>query len=268
MDATAPLVDMHAHILTRDMPRFDPAGTHPLKEDYSAERYIETLDAHGIQYGVLAPSSRVGYYFDCQIRALRRHKRLRSTVIIPFDTDLYGFERLDSEGVVGVRLAFRELEAIPDLATREFRIFLHRIRDFDWHVQVHVDAARLGHIMAPLLEVGVKVIIDHFGRPGPGGQYFDHVLAAVAADRVWIKLSAAYRLNATDEQILSYATRLLATGGSESLLWASDWPFTGGYEDHVSYDGVRRSLEAWIPNQADRHAIMSTNPTKVLRLDI
>jgi predicted TIM-barrel fold metal-dependent hydrolase len=192
MEPTAPLVDMHAHVLTRAMPRFDPAGTHPLREDYSAERYIETLDAHGIHYGVLAPSSRVGHYFDYQVRALRRHKRLRSTVIIPFDTDLYGFERLDSEGVVGVRLAFRELEAIPDLAGRDFRTFLHRIRDFDWHVHVHIDAARLEHVLAPLLEVGVKVVLDHFGRPGPQGQHFDRVLAAIAADRVWVKLSASY----------------------------------------------------------------------------
>ncbi|MEM5300203.1 amidohydrolase family protein [Burkholderia sp. JPY481] len=44
---------------------------------------------------------------------------------------------------------------------------LAHVRDLRWHVKVHVEVARLQDIVEPLLDAGMNVVVDHFGRPDP-----------------------------------------------------------------------------------------------------
>lgn len=130
---------------------------------------------------------------------------------------------------------------------------------------MHLEAARLEQIIPPLRRVGVKTVIDHFGRPqGEDDPYFAHVLTAIAGGGVWVKLSAPYRLAAFRTAVDRYAARLLAEGGAEHLLWASDWPFTGGFEKSKSYAGTLADLEGWIPDADARRLVCSTNPLRLI----
>ena len=54
-----PLVDSHAHIWTKDLPFVDNPRHRPTYE-FTVENYLADLDAHGIQYGVLAGASLFG----------------------------------------------------------------------------------------------------------------------------------------------------------------------------------------------------------------
>ena len=51
--------------------------------------------------------------------------------------------------------------------------------------------------------------------------------------------------------------RLLAEGGPERLLWASDWPFVG-HENKVTYRQMIESFERVIPDATLRERIGRT----------
>src|ERR1051325_479915 len=78
-------------------------------------------------------------------------------------------------------------------------------------------------------ESGVKLVIDHFGRPDPklgvNCDGFKLMLKLMENGRTWVKVSAAYRLG--KEKAAEYGRYLLKTMGPDRLLWASDCPFVG-----------------------------------------
>jgi predicted TIM-barrel fold metal-dependent hydrolase len=99
-------------------------------------------------------------------------------------------------------------------------------------------------------------VIDHYGNPAPGpGQNspgFQAALRAIGSGRGWVKLSAPYRSPGCDHAAL--AALLLAEGGPERLLWASDWPFVG-HEGKVTYREMVESFEQVMPDPRVREQI-------------
>src|SRR5689334_11258275 len=107
-----PLVDSHAHVWTKDMPLV-PNPRHRPNYEFTTEQYLAKLDAHGIAYGVITGASIFGTYNDYTIAAVRAHKRLRGTVLLDPSTDRQTMERMSEAGIVGVRLPWISLSAIP-----------------------------------------------------------------------------------------------------------------------------------------------------------
>ncbi len=263
-DQDTPLVDTHFHLYTRDMPLTDWAWHHP-PEDASAEQFLSVMDAHGVGFGVLAAASLYGDYNDYTIRSLRRHKRLRGTVFIPPTTSMYEMERMAADGVVGVRLFFRRVPNPPDLNSAEYRLFLRRVRDLDWHVHTLVASAMMPEIIAGIERAGVKLVIDHMGQPDPAlgvnDPGFQAMLAAIERGRTWVKLSAGFRCRAP-EDARSYAQALLRVAGGERLVWGSDWPFAN-FENRVTYADCVAALHDWVPDAALRRQITGETPMRL-----
>src|SRR5690606_23472731 len=118
----------------------------------------------------------------------------RGTAILePELTTRQELEWLDARGMVGVRLPFISLETLPDLDTWAWRKFLHRLVDLDWHVHLHLDGPRIPQVLPQLERSGVKIVIDHMGRPDPVLRErcagFEAVLRSVDKGRTWVKLS-------------------------------------------------------------------------------
>jgi predicted TIM-barrel fold metal-dependent hydrolase len=251
-----PAVDTHAHVYTLDMPMSGEAWHQP-PADATAEQYLAALDAKGVGYAVMAAASIYGDYNDYMIAATRKHKRLRTTVIVEPTTDPYVLRAMRDDGVVGIRLQWRSLKTTPDLDAPEYQRLLRRVRDLDWHVHLHDEGARLPPAMAKLEKAGVKLVIDHFGRPtkGQGTQCpgFQAILKTVANGRTWVKLSAGYRLE-SPRVAAECARELLKHAGPERLLWGSDWPFAA-FEEKVSYADTVADLRAWVPDAAARARI-------------
>lgn len=254
--AEAPLVDTHAHVYTTSMPLTGTAWHRP-PHDASIEQYLETLDRHGVVFSVLAAASLYGDYNDYQIDAVRRHKRLRSTVIARPDLDRYTLERMKADGVVGIRLQWRNVAEPPDLESPEYRLLLRRVADLDWHVHLHDDGPRLARPLQALHAAGVKVVVDHFGRPDPSlgiaCSGFQAVLRSVERGRTWVKLSAGFRLGSPQAGV-SYARELLRHAGPERLFWGSDWPFAA-FESSMTYQSAIDSLAEWVPDPVARRRI-------------
>ena len=250
MSAAMRMVDAHAHVFLKDMPHI-PDPRHRITYDFTVEQYLQTLDAHGVERGVIAAASPYGDYNDYTLAALRSEPRLRGTVILEPTVERYVLEAMKRDGIVGVRLPFISLKALPDLTRFEYQRTLRRIRDLDWHVHLHLDGPRLPQVLPALEASGVKLVIDHFGRPDPqqGVQCagFQMLLRLMQNGRTWVKVSAAYRVGR--EAAARYGRELLRHCGAERLLWASDCPFVG-HEKDVRYRETIDAVLEWLPEDA------------------
>lgn len=253
------LVDAHAHVWTRDMPRV-PDSRHLLDYDFTPEQYLKVLDEHGIQFGFLAAATPFGDYNDYTIAALRAHPRLRGSVIVNPNVERHVLDQMDADGVIGVRLSLLTLAEFPDLRSFEYKRLFRRIADLDWHVHVYVDGPRLAQVLPPLEEAGVKLVIDHFGMPNPkaGVQCtgFQALLRSVERGRTWVKVSGGYRVGPA--RAVEYGEKLLRTVGDERLIWASDCPFAS-YENQFSYQDTIDAVRAWVPSGSARDRIFGLN---------
>lgn len=163
-NAEAPIVDSHAHVYTTDMP-LSATAWHKPTEDATIERYVATLDRHGVKHAVIAAASLFDDYNDYSLEATRRHPRLRTTAIVKPTIDPYVMRMMRDDGVVGVRLQWRNVKDLPDITTPEYQRFFRRVRDLDWHVHINQTADRLAAPIATLQAAGVKLVIDITSRP-------------------------------------------------------------------------------------------------------
>jgi predicted TIM-barrel fold metal-dependent hydrolase len=264
MTTDQPLVDSHFHVYTTDMPLTATAWHRP-PTDATIESAIETLDRHGVTFGVIAAASLYGDYNDYMLEAVQRHKRLRATAIVKPTVERQTLEALDKAGFVGIRLMFRRVPEPPDIAGPEYRMLLRRIADLGWHVHINDDGARLARPIAALEAAGVKIVIDHFGFPDPkhgiNGPGFRATVAAIERGRTWVKLSGGYRMN-PPAACKTYAAELLKVAGGERLLWGSDWPFAA-FEKTVTYADTVAALAEWVPDAAVRRKITGETPLRL-----
>jgi predicted TIM-barrel fold metal-dependent hydrolase len=263
-------VDSHAHVFRRGLPLADVRRYAP---DYDAtpEDHRRVLDAHGVSHGVLVQPSFLGTDNSYLVEALKSDpQRLRGIVVVRPEISLEDLRTLDRLGVVGLRL---NLIGLPDppLDQEPWPTLLHHAADLDWQVEVHVEARRLPRLLAGLHAAGVKIVVDHFGRPdaqlGVDDPGFRDLLAAGKTGRTWIKVSAAYR-NAAGErgdEIARQAMPLLRDSfGAERLLWGSDWPHTQ-FERTVSYEKTRAMLDRLVPDAKERQAMLVAAPAELFR---
>ena len=256
--ALGPLVDTHAHIYPANTPLIAGA-THRPHRDVTPEEYLGVLDAHGVLFGVHAAASFMGPYNDYTLAALAKHRRLRATAIVEPSVSLPELRMMDAAGVVGIRFSLRDYKGTPDLGSADYRRLFRRVADLDWHVHVYAEGARIAALTEQLLATDVKIVIDHYGNPDPAlgvnAPGFQAALRAIGSGRGWVKLSAPYRSVGVDHAVL--ATWLLAEGGPERLLFASDWPFVG-HETTVTYRQMVESFEHVVPDPAIRERIGRT----------
>ncbi|MDB6116139.1 MAG: putative TIM-barrel fold metal-dependent hydrolase [Lacunisphaera sp.] len=261
-------VDTHAHLFRRDLAL---ANVHRYAPDYDAtlDQYLRLLDEHGLSHGVVIQPSFLGTDNSYLVSALRAAPhRLRGIAAIDPSVDEPALDSLAAAGVVGIRLNLIGL-SIPDLRSAPWTRVLASLARRDWQVEVQREARDLPQILDPLLQAGLKVVVDHFGRPNPklgvADPGFQYLLGLGRTRQVWVKLSGAYRNGANGEGAafaLAAAPRLLETYGPDRLLWGSDWPHTQ-FEKAVDYSSARAALDQWVPDASARAAILGETPAKL-----
>ena len=238
-------IDAHVHVFTRDMPLIDNPR-HAPTYSFTHEELIATLDSNGVERAVIAAASPWGDYNDYMLAALRAHrKRLRATAIFRRPMERFELEAMSREGLVGVRLPFIGLPKLPDITTFDYRALFRRLADLDWHVHPHVEGEDLPKILPTLEASGVKIVVDHLGRPDPkagvNSEGFKALARSIDRGRTWVKMSGGYRLG---PQSNDYARELLRVAGADRLVWASDCPFVG-HEGKFPYRAtIDRLIEA------------------------
>lgn len=260
-------VDAHAHIWRVGLP-LAAVRRHAPQEDALVETYLAHLDAHQLQLGILVQPSFLGTDNSYMLNAVKDHPdRLRAVVSLAPDTAEETIAQMTKAGVVGIRFNLVGLD-IPDFTSGDWPRFLGNLHKYDWHVEVHREARDLPQLIEPLLHAGLRVVVNHFGRPDPADPLkdpgFRYLLSTAATKRVWVKVSAAYRTGreAGNQNAKLMMPSLLDSFGPERLVWGSDWPHAQ-HETIADYDGTFAALQDWVPDAAARRAILSTTPAEL-----
>lgn len=263
-------IDCHAHVFLHSLPMPDPRRA-PSGYDARPETYLGLLDAHGMSHGVLVQPSFLGFDNSYMVSVLRAHRqRLRGIAVVAPGVSRQELDALQAAGVVGIRLNLVGLPA-PDFASPGWSALLAEVRARDWQVELHQLAQELKPVMDPLLAAGVKVVVDHFGRPsaalGVDDPGFRYLLSQAQTGRVWVKLSGAYRNGPHgrgEETALAAMPLLLRAFGPERLMWGSDWPHTL-FEKTAHYEAEFKLMQAWLPDLAQRQVVLRETPARLFR---
>ncbi len=256
-------VDAHAHVFRRGLPL---AASIRYAPDYDAtpEDYLKTLEANGISNAVLVQPSFLGTDNSYMLEALKRYPdRFRGIAVVQPDISPDTLRELASVGVVGVRLNLIGAPN-PQFDTEPWPMFLKRLADLGWQVEIQAEARRWPELLPLLLESGVTIVADHFGKPDPklgvDDPGFRELLKAGASGRVWVKISGSYRNGAG---LPEAAMPLLRDSFDlDHLVWGSDWPHTQ-FEKATNYTTVRRELDVWLPDANNRRTVLLDAPSKL-----
>ncbi|MGX1175452.1 amidohydrolase family protein [Pseudomonas sp. R151218B TE3479] len=264
-------IDCHAHVFSREL---ELAAVRRYTPDYDATlaQYLDHLHVHGLSHGVLVQPSFLGTDNRYLLAALRQApEQLRGVVVVERDVSRAELEDMARLGVVGVRLNLMG-KALPDFRDAVWRGFLGHIAELDWHVELHANLVDLPGLMAQLLPLGIKLVVDHFGRPdarsGLDQPGFAQLMALGQGGQVWMKVSGIYRLGATAPRNLEFARASLAelerNFGPERLVWGSDWPHTQ-HEAQVGFETVMGQLRALECSASLMHALMIQTPQALFK---
>ena len=265
-------IDCHAHVFTRDLPMPDRRRA-PAGYDAPLQSYLAQLDAHGMTHGVLVQPSFLGTDNSYLLSSLAQQKqRLRGIAVVKADIATSELEMMHAQGIVGIRLNLVGLPT-PDFSSPAWTRLLAALQRLDWQVELHQEARLLQRAMDPLLAAGVKVVVDHFGRPdaalGIDDPGFRYLLEQGAGGRVWIKISGAYRNGAkgAGEATARRAMPLLRQHyGLGRLVWGSDWPHTL-FESTENYDRAVALLHDYLPDEDERQQVLWQTPAALFGFD-
>jgi predicted TIM-barrel fold metal-dependent hydrolase len=258
--------DAHCHI-------FGPAARFPFAPDRaytppdSGIDDFEVLQARlGLSRAVFVQASCHGTDNSAMVDALERGEgRYAGVAMVDVDVTDAELRRLHDAGVRGTRFNFvAHLGGAPDLD--DFWRIVDRIAPLGWHVVVHFDARDLpGH--ADLLDrLPCPFVIDHMARvpvtEGLEQEPFQALLALLADERAWVKISGAERLTADGappyDDVVPFALAIVAAA-PDRVLWGTDWPHPN--VRHMPDDGDLVDLLAdLVPDEATRTRILVTNP--------
>ena len=197
------------------------------------------------------------YLTDCLNLA---RDRLRGVAVVSPDATRDELLRLSDAGVVGVRLNLIGV-ALPELSSSIWGSHLEEIARLGWQVEVQCKAAQHAVIAPHLVAAGVNVVIDHFGLPdpelGPEDPGWRALLALGASRRLWVKISAPYRLGAGGvARATALYPHLKSAVGLDRLMWGSDWPHTQ-FEKTETFTGNHAFLDQVVADPTERASVLA-----------
>ena len=261
--------DSHFHV-------FGDRARYPFdaRRNYTPHRatlddYRAVMNACGIDRAVLVQPSVYGNDNRCLLDALREAGGAVGAfrgVVVPdpaaSDDELLAMDALGARGV-RLNVVNPRMLGIDDALA-----LCARMRPRGWHLQVHLMLA--GDGAATLAEIvdrsDVPIVVDHFGRPAAGAALPSLLLELVASGRVWVKLSAPYRIGARSAPAHAGVAPLvdaLVAANPGRLLWGSDWPHTELHADVPHDADLVDLLASWLPDAATLRRVCVDNPAQL-----
>jgi predicted TIM-barrel fold metal-dependent hydrolase len=264
-------IDCHAHIVDPATFAFvDGPGYRPTAgECGTREAYANVLRDNGISHAVLVQPSCYAFDNRAMLDAIARSEGCwKGIAVVPDDVDEPSLDRLQRDGIVGVRVNLGAFDA-GFFARPGAGQWLRRMQARGWLVQVYARASRWPGIAPMLMDSGVTVVVDHLGHPDvrepvaqPG---FQAVLGLGRIGRAYIKLSAPYRSSLTASphaDLTPFVRAAIDAFGIDRCIFGSDWPFlntgpTIHYVDQLAW------LAHEVPDPASRRKVLDDNPRLV-----
>jgi predicted TIM-barrel fold metal-dependent hydrolase len=265
-------IDSHAHVFVRGLPLAE-MRRHAPDYDATLAEYLALLDAHGVSHGVLVQPSFLGTDNRFLIDALRASPaRLRGVAVVDPRVDDATLQAMADAGVVGIRLNIVGMP-LPDFLRPDWQRLFARVHELGWHVELHRESRDLPLAARPVLDAGCALVVDHFGRPASAPAIADEgfawLLAAAACERIWVKLSAAYRnwpVATAATAAHDAAQALLKSLGPERLVWGSDWPHTQ-HREIADFATAHAAVADWVPDADVRRRILVDTPARLFKFN-
>jgi predicted TIM-barrel fold metal-dependent hydrolase len=287
MEVPAGAADCHVHVF--DGARFPFAA----KRSYTpGPATVNDLRAHldglGIGRTVLVQPSVYGTDNRCLLDALRQLGPEVARAIAVVDPAVVSDQELAAltgAGVVGLRINLAvQGEDRGAAAVEAVSKATARVADHGLVVQIFADMPLLEALEETIATAPVPVVLDHFAgakaAEGTGQPGFAALERLLADGRVWVKLSAPYRASelAPNYGDLQPIVEAMVAANPDRLVWASDWPHTGGGRDRAARKPtdiepfreiddahVLRQLAVWVPDPAQRRKILVDNAATLFR---
>ncbi|ABE36850.1 2-pyrone-4,6-dicarboxylate hydrolase [Paraburkholderia xenovorans LB400] len=251
--------DAHMHIV-------GPFERYPLRETRSLrppestfDDYVAMKQVTGIERNVIVQPSFFAKDNACTLdSAERMGDQARAIVVVDSDVSEETLAAMHARGARGVRL---QRVVAGGTSVDEIAEIAARIKPFNWHIQLFIDAEDVEALAPRLRQLPVDVVFDHmahvYRESSTTSAGFHAVLDLIASGKAWAKLSA-WRFAADN----AHAPALIAAN-PERILWGSDWPHVS-YEEEVPDDGrLLDQLAEWAPDTATLHRILVDNPARL-----
>ena len=224
-------VDAHCHV-------FGPADVFPYAPerkytpcDAPKEKLFALRDFLGLSRNVIVQATCHGSDNRALVDALQAaNGRARGIATVKPDVTQDELERLDAEGVRGVRFNF--VKRLVDATPREsYQRIAEKIGALGWHIVVYFEAPELEELTPFLTSLQAPIVVDHMGRPDvakgvdhPDFQRFVRLLAD--HDNIWSKVTCPERLTVQGppyDDVVPFM-RTLVERFPDRVLWGTDWP--------------------------------------------
>ena len=262
--------DCHAHVFCPGRPyspetvyRPDPsqAGT--------AAKFRDVLDAHGLTHGLLVGAGPYGPDNRCLLEAIAASGgRFRGIALVRSDVADRELDALAGRGVVGIRINLFNHGLKPLVEPGAARL-LARVKEMGWFVQIHCQKDELAAAAPVLVKSGVRIMVDHFGRPdvkrGVAHLGFQALLEFGRAGNAVIKLSGPFRSSGEDypyRDVDPFIAAAIDAFTLKNCVWGSDWPFVR-MDERMDYGPVYSCLARWLPDEKDRRKVLWENPQRL-----
>ena len=287
-------IDTHTHCWEKSFSPQDALRKRYIPDGPTPFSHVkDKWQQHQIQFGVLVQVSFMGTDNSYLVERLTENRNIRGIVVVTndegeFDPIKFNRQRLieyHKAGVRGIRLNLiskntAQMDRLNQLmhgktGSKEFIELWRFIREFNWHIEAQQCGEHWVDLIETLITTDCRIVVDHFARPDKGKMEEDPgwlaVLKAANSGRVWLKLSAAYRLGVTDRVIENYIQQAVKYFGVRRLLWGSDYPFTGfsqSQRQNFDYGLFLSKIEKWVPSESDQKAIFQDTPAHLYEFSL
>ncbi len=251
-----PRWDCHVHAFGAVYPPAVERGYDPPLVT-AAECVAEAAEA-GFARVVWVQPSAYGMDNAAQLDALDAFPEASRAVIAPppEGTDLAA---LHGRGVRGLRVNLLSAggNGIETIAPYE-----RAMTDLGWHVAAFLDATTTTALDDLLAATARPIVLDHFAGASKADdpRAFDAVLRHMAGRRIWVKLSAVYRLGAVAPDVVAALVRRFVEAGADRLLFASNWPHVQQKPGYTTA-ALAAQMAGWIGQAGlDPERVFADNP--------
>ena len=263
------MVDCHVHVFDPQRFPYRPDTFYaPVGQELGTPARLRTvLDAHGVEHALLVgPNSGYGEDNRCLLDTLAAAAgRYRGMAVVANSTSRAELAELRAAGVSGVTVnaALLGVGYYADAGG-----LLADLAALDMIADVQVVDDQLVEL-APLLErSGVRVHVDHCGRPDPGAGLgaagFRELLRWGASGRAVVKLSGCVKVSREPyphRDLLPFVRALVDAFGPDRCVWGSDWPFLR-MPERVDYGPLLTLLAEQVPDADARRRILWDTPVR------
>jgi predicted TIM-barrel fold metal-dependent hydrolase len=266
-----PGADCHAHVFCGpDYPLSREAVYRPdPSQAGTAAKFRAVLEAHGLTHGLLVGAGPYGPDNRCMIEAIAESRnRFKGIALVRSDISERELAALSAKGVVGIRINLFN-HGIRPLVEPGAAQLLARVKELGWFVQVHCQKDELAEAAPILLKAGVRVMVDHFGRPdvtrGLSQLGFQTLLEFGRSGRGVVKLSGPFRCSIEGypyRDVEPFIAAAIEAYTLDHCVWGSDWPFVR-MDERMDYGPVVSCLDRWLPDEKDRRKLLWDNPKRL-----